>query len=284
MIRSHVRFAIAALLVCTAASPALAHEYWLALSRYAAAPGDTIDIRAFAGTGFRGELKPWAAPRAVRFALRGPKELDLKEAAVNADPVWAKFVVPDASGVLLAFESNFAKIELPARQFEAYLEAEGLDGPLTARRRAVTLSPGRERYARCAKAWVAGSDRGAASRVLTPIGLPLEIVPLADPTRAGSLRVRVLERGVPLAGVRVKAWRQPLDGQGRPRDAGSRDSVNVAADARTGPGGIATLSIAGDGEWLISAVRMVRCPDPAEADWESHWASLTFARGAKGAR
>ena len=101
-----VRF-LAALLLGLAgglvAAPVGAHEYWLAFSRYQAAPGDTVDVRAFAGTGFRGELKPWAAPRAIRFVMRGPRELDLTRTAVNADPVWARFVTADAAGVLLAY-------------------------------------------------------------------------------------------------------------------------------------------------------------------------------------
>jgi len=278
-----VRF-LAALLLGLAgglvAAPVGAHEYWLAFSRYQAAPGDTVDVRAFAGTGFRGELKPWAAPRAIRFVMRGPRELDLTRTAVNADPVWARFVTADAAGVLLAYESTFAKIELPGPQFEAYLELEGLDGPLAARRRTGAMGPGRERYARCPKAWVAGSSIGkdAHARALQPVGLTLELVPLADPTRPGPLRVRVLDHGSPLAGALVKAWRQPLDPRGRTRDAGARDSVDVAAHARSGADGVATLPIAGAGEWLISTVHMVPSEDPAEADWQSFWASLTFAR------
>ncbi len=171
MVRFHAALLLG--LACgLAAVPAGAHEYWLALSRYQAAPGDTVDVRAFAGTGFRGELKPWAAPRAIRFMMRGPRELDLTRTAVNADLVWARFVTADAAGVLLAYESTFAKIELPGPQFEAYLQLEGLDGPLATRRRAGTPLPGRERYARCPKAWVAGSSVGkdAHARALQPPG------------------------------------------------------------------------------------------------------------------
>jgi hypothetical protein len=32
------------------------------------------------------------------------------------------------------------------------------------------------------------------------------------------------------------------------------------------------------GEWLVSLVDMVPSAEPSEADWESTWASLTFAR------
>lgn len=276
--------ALVAWLGVVAARPLGAHEYWLAPSRYLGGSGDTVEVRAYAGTGFRGESKPWAAPRALRFTLRGPRELDLTRAAMNGDPVWARFVVADRSGALLAYVSSFARIELPAAEFDAYLAAEGLDGPLAARRARGGPAPGRERYARCAKSWVAGeaADAAAQARLLAPVGMPLEIVPLADPTRAAALRVRVLDRGRPLAGALVKVWRQPLDGRGRPRNAATRDSVEVAGRARTGRDGIARLAISGAGEWMMSVVHMVPCPETAEADWESRWASLSFARAAVG--
>ena len=44
------------------APPAHAHEFWLAPSTYHAAAGDTVRVTAYVGTGFRGELKPFAAP------------------------------------------------------------------------------------------------------------------------------------------------------------------------------------------------------------------------------
>ena len=139
--------------------------------------------------------------------------------------------------------------------------------------------PGRERYARCPKTWITSRASGRASpRLLEPLGLPLEIVPLADPTMSRSLRVRVLDHGRPLAGALVKTWRQSLDPEGRPRNAGTRDSVDVAARARTDRDGVAQLPLAGPGEWMVSVVHMVPSTVPAEADWESRWASLTFGR------
>ena len=45
-------------LATPAASPAGAHEYWLAPSRYRAIAGDTVSVVACVGTGFRGETRP----------------------------------------------------------------------------------------------------------------------------------------------------------------------------------------------------------------------------------
>jgi uncharacterized GH25 family protein len=110
------------------------------------------------------------------------------------------------------------------------------------------------------------------------VGLPLEIVPMADPARGTRLRVRVLYHGQPLAHALVRAWRQPLAGGAVPLAAAARDSVGPAAEARTDRRGVATLPLGRTGEWLVSTVHMVPSEDRAVADWQSLWSSLTFAR------
>ena len=264
-----------ALALLLSARPSAAHEFWLFPSRYQAAAGDTVTLGVRVGTGFRGEAKPWAAPRALRFTLLGPRALDLRPATLNGDLQWARVVMPDDGGALIAYESNWADITVPPGEFDDYLKLEGLELPLEARRHAGDALPGRERYARCPKTWIAGTHPERASQ---RAGLSLEIVPLADPGRAGPLRVRVLDHGRPLAGARVRAWNQPLASAIAPREAAVRDSVGSAVTARTGADGIATLELASGGEWLLSCVHMMPSADRAEADWESLWASLTFAR------
>src|SRR5678809_1112809 len=117
------------------ASPAAAHEFWLEPSRYATTPGAAVTVRALAGTGFRGEMKPWDPLRAVRFTARTSRVIDLGRAASPGDLTWTRLAPSDAGGAMLAFESGFTPIELPPAQFEKYLEDEGLDASLAARRR-----------------------------------------------------------------------------------------------------------------------------------------------------
>jgi uncharacterized GH25 family protein len=176
---------------------------------------------------------------------------------------------------LLAFESDFSPISLPGPEFDRYLDTEGLDGPREARRKPGAPDPVRERYRRCAKAWLAGS---AATRATEPIGMPLEIVPLAAPGAAASLRVRVLWQGRPLAGALVRGWRAPIAADGALTDPEGRDSIVVSWQARTDARGEAVAQVGAAGEWLLSAVHMIPCTEPAVADWESSWASLTFER------
>src|ERR1051325_9442496 len=202
-------------------SPVRAHQFWLAPTRYDAKPHEPVDVGAFAGTGFRGEAKPWSPGRCVRFVARTTRLIDLSRGGGPGGTAWARFAPADDGGAMLAYESDFAPIELAPDLFDAYLAEEGLAGPLAARPKAGTHVPGRERYRRCAKTGLAGRPLGRAS---APLGLPLEIVPLALPGGSASLRVRVLWSGRPPARARLKTWLSPLAEGGVPREAAARDS------------------------------------------------------------
>src|SRR5882672_7860273 len=129
-----VRVLLAASLVAAGvARPAAAHEYWLAPSRYIAAAHQAVDVSALAGTGFRGERKPFAAPHCVRLTVRGQRQLDLLPVARDGEYVWARFAPSDDGGALIAFQSDWTPITLPAPRFDEYLKLEGLDQPLAAR-------------------------------------------------------------------------------------------------------------------------------------------------------
>src|SRR5262245_4878838 len=266
-----------------AAGTASAHEFWLSPSRYQAGAGDKVSIGAIVGTGFRGDPRPYAAPRSVRFVVAAARTVDLTPAALNGEIPWATFVMPDDQGAIVAYQSNFADIELPAAEFDAYLELEGLDGPRAMRaKQGDKAGPGRERYARCPKVWIAGTAPGArATRAMSTIGLPIEIVPLADPGTVTPLPVRLLWHGKPLAGALVRAWNTSLADGFAPRAWASRDSVGPVASARTDKNGEARLEIGRPGEWLIASEHMVPCAEKSEADWESWWASFTFARAGR---
>ena len=273
----HLRAAAALLLACAWAPLTSAHQYWLAPARYDAPPGEPVTVRAFAGTGFRGEWKPWAPDRCVRFVARAARAVDLGRGAPVGEEAWARFAASDGGGAMLAYESNFVPIALTSDAFDEYLHEEGLTGPAEARRKSASRDTVRERYRRCAKTWLAGS---IAARATAPVGLPLEIVPLSAPGNAATLPVRVLAEGHPLAGALVRAWRSPLTGDGTPLDAAKRDSVGMTWEARTGRRGEVTVPCSAAGEWLLSVVDMRPSRDPGAAEWESTWASLTFVRKA----
>jgi uncharacterized GH25 family protein len=255
---------------------AIAHEYWLTPSVYSAFSGQTVAVQAFVGSDFKGELRPFAATRTVRLEVQTTERIDVKSAAINGDLNLATLTMEDDNGAVVGLETTFVPIELPAEKFDEYLRKEGLDDPLQARQAlGAAAGPGRERYSRCAKTWIAGRDE---SRLRKAFGMPLEIIPRNDPLESGTLSVQVLYHSQPLEGILVRAWNQPLASGAIPRDPISREPVQPSAAARSDPDGIAVLHLDGPGEWLISAVHMVPGTDKNEADWESRWASFTFGR------
>lgn len=271
-------FAHLSLLIAGVFSPpiAAAHEYWLAPSAYSAPVGQTLAVQAYVGSDFKGELRPFATTRTARLEVQAKDLKDVKPQAINGDLDLAHLTVEDEGGIVVAFETNFVPVELPPEKFDEYLRKEGLEGPLKAREALGTAAgPGRERYLRCAKTWIAGSD---GSRLKKPFGMPLEIIPRSDPLVSGKLTVQVLYNSQSIEGILVKAWNQSLANGAVPRDQLTRDPVQPVAQARTSKDGLAVLQIDGPGEWLLSAVHMQPSTDKQAADWESRWASLTFAR------
>jgi uncharacterized GH25 family protein len=271
-------FAYLSLLMAGVFSPpiAAAHEYWLAPSAYSVPVGQTLAVQAYVGSDFKGELRPFATTRTVRLEVQDKVRKDVKSQAINGDLDLTHLTVEDEGGIVVAFETNFVPVELPPEKFDDYLRKEGLEGPLKAREALGTAAgPGRERYLRCAKTWIAGSD---GVRLQKPFGMPLEIIPRSDPRVSGKLTLQVLYNAQPIEGILVKAWNQPLANGAVPRDQMARDPVQPVVQARTGKDGVAILQLDGPGEWLLSAVHMQPSTDKQAADWESRWASLTFAR------
>ncbi len=257
-------------------SPAAAHEYWLAPSISGGPAGAKWSVAGSVGTGFHGEVRPYVATRVVRFELRGGAQgkqgpiTDLRPQAREGDSTWATGTLQGTGGALIAYQSNFAPIELPGPEFDAYLKLEGLEEVRRVRAaRIETLEPGRERYRRACKTWIAGtkSDRG---RAVKPVGMPLEILPQQVPGSTDRFAFTVSYLGKPLPAVLVRAWHHPA---GAPRD-----SVGRSSEVRTDGKGYGVLLLAGPGEWLVSTVHMVPSADLQMADWESTWASYTFSR------
>ncbi len=280
-------------LVLTAAAPAGAHDVWLEPAAFAPEPGATVAVRILVGDRFEGEPVPRNPRRIARLVAVGPEAPDRAGASAESPGALAQpsvaglvnrglaetplpgvdgvdpagFLRPAASGLhLLAYVSTRAPLTLPAEKFERYLREEGLERVVEERARAGrSREPGREVYSRCAKSLVAvGGGGGEAYRHL--LGCPFELVAESDPyalAAGGELGVRVLVRGEPLAGVLVVA----LPGA----------APEAAVRARSDAAGRVVLPLDRPGVWLVKAVHMEKAPPGLAADWESWWASLTFA-------
>jgi hypothetical protein len=281
-----------------------AHDLWIEPSAYTPAPGTRMAVRLFIGQLFQGDVFPRDPKYLVRFAVIGAGGEAPIPGVPDTDP--AGFLVTGSPGFyLLVYTSRQAAVELPAAKFEKYLAEEGLE-PISAlrARRGQSAAPAKELYSRCAKSLIAvggyaGSEaRAALAREGRPgtgdgrppaaggtppaslpgvpadrvLGLTLELVPEKNPyaLAAGQeLPVRLLYRGAPLAGAKVAAV---------PKEQPSRQVA-----ARTDAQGRVRLPLGGGGAWLVKAVHMIAAPPGSGADWESFWASLTFALPARAA-
>ena len=270
-------FALAPLLAM--ASAGLAHEFWLQPARFRLTPGDAVNVRPLVGKNFQGA--PWGnrASKILAFARYGPAPADSTNLAPTpggalADTFRTAVAFARPGTHLVVLRSNLAFTELPAEQFTAYLREEGLELALHRRQeRGQQAQPGREAYRRCAKALVqAGALAPAADTAYRRVlGLPLELVPEQNPYRLAAdkaLTVRVLRGGRPAFGAAVQVWqRQP---SGLP---------TTHYTTRANQSGRVLLRLSGPGPYLLATVDMHPAPLSLRerTDWQSVWASLTFA-------
>ena len=263
------------------ATVALAHEVWLEAPRFRLQPGDTVHVRAFVGENFAGG--PWStkAAKVHRLMRFGPTPADTTNLTpknfAEADTFRTAFAFAQPGTHLVLLQSTSSFIELPADKFNAYLREEGLDFALKLRQEnEQTTQPGRETYSRCIKALLQVGDPAlvplaADSACRRAYGLPLELVPEQNPYRLAAdkaLTVRVLRLGKPAFGAAVQVWQ---------RQPGGLPTTHYTT--RANQSGRILLRLSGPGPYLLSTVDMR--PAPARlrtrADWQSTWASLTFA-------
>jgi uncharacterized GH25 family protein len=246
------------------ASPALSHDFWIEPSSFHPAAGSELAVSLRVGEHFRGEPVPRADPLIIKFVLSSAAGETPIGGFPGTDPAGlVRIFTPGLS--LIGYRSRRSPITLEPEKFEKYLADEGLDHVLeTRKKRGEQGKPGSEVYSRCAKSLVAvnGTGESGFDRVL---GLTLEIVAESNPVKlraGGTMRVRILYEGKPLAGALVKAI--------------ALEDPDNTLSARSGKDGRVSLRLARKGVWLVKAVHMVPAPEETGADWESLWASLTF--------
>jgi uncharacterized GH25 family protein len=252
-------FVLAALGLVTAAA---GHVFWLQPSEFHAKAGELVKLRFRVGDQFPGDVVPRDDARIVKFVWSGPEgERDV--VGRDADEVAGIARFKEAGAYVFGYQCSPTAIMLESGKFDSYLELEGLD-KIKKLRESAQDKPVNEVYSRCAKAIVAVGDSGTGAFDHV-FGLRIELVPETAPDRvldSGSMTVRLLKDGKPLAGALVKAhqgveWGKPVS-------------------ARTDEQGRATLAIDKPGVWVLNAVEMMAAPAESKADWESLWASLSF--------
>ena len=258
-----------AMLVGASTCPLLAHDFWIEPSSFRPEVKSTVSARLMVGQNFKGEPLPRNPALILKFFLASAAGEDPLAGRSGDDP--AGTVTISWPGLqTLAYRSGNSAVSLEAQKFEDYLREEGLERIVAERaRRGDSQKPSRELFSRCAKALLFAGPLGPSGED-RELGLTLELRAEKNPygLRAGSeLPVRLLYEGKPLVGALVTAMPH----------ARAQDKLSQ----RTDRNGRVHLHLPYGGVWLVKAVHMVAAPADSGADWQSLWASLTFAsRGA----
>jgi uncharacterized GH25 family protein len=261
------------MLVSAHVSLVAAHDFWLQPNEYWISPDALTTMTLQVGHGPFRQRSPIPARRITRFQAIAPKgavidlheQLRLGEVAEDGD---FRFAIPGAY-VLVLQTDNGAQTHLPSIRFNDYLKVEGLTPALEQRARLNQMDrDGSERYSRCAKSIVQVGPAGAGpqDQVSKPVGLPLEIVPEANPSgvpRSASLPVRVIYAGHPLSGALVKLT--DLNNDASPFEMHVTDHE-----------GRATFTMPKAGSWLLNVIWTKALPRSEETDFETVFSSLSF--------
>lgn len=272
--RPVVALAVALVMVASSVTLLFAHDLFLKPRAFFVAPNTTIRLAAMNGT-FTTSEGTVTADRLVDLAIVGPTARMRADTAAWTTPgkasQWEAKVGATGTYVLGAsLRPRLITMKAPA--FEAYLRDDGLPDILAARKASgETARPSTERYSKHVKALVqVGENRSA--NYSTVLGYPAELVPIENPydlpksTRVLHVRALVDGRAVPdqvvLAGGRT--------------NSGARIAPQ---SVRTDSEGVATVALSTPGVWYVKFIRMVRVPASARdsVDYESKWATLTFA-------
>ena len=252
-----------------------AHEFWIEPSDFQPELGDVITVDLVIGTDFQGLSSPYMPDEIAAFAMidaAGKKPItgrfgDMPAGQITAaragltllyhqtGPLFVNYRKPEKF-ISFATEKGFTKIAA------LYQQAEVKNFRLV------------ERYRRFAKSLLmvgatAGSDQFLGQDRL--LGLEMELVALTNPYQhpaPAEFKAAVYESGVPRPGAQVTVFIRHA-----PRDI--KQKIIVANED-----GQIRMPLLPGRQYLFDSVKLHRLKNPdteKDAEWESLWASLTFA-------
>ncbi len=248
----------------SAAAPVRAHDYWLQAEKFHLAANEPLVVHLNMGEGLDvQEEKAHQAERTERFELRLTDDVrDLAAATPEGQrPVFADTLRSEGA-FLFTLVRGAAQVEMPAEEFNRYLEHEGINGPRAQR------ATERERYWRFLKLLGRVGTDNETDLHHRFTGAQFEIVLLQNPftlAPGDEQIVQLLFDTRPLAGSTVFALHRGADG--------TLTKLTATTDMR----GVARFTLTQPGMWLIRSVHLRPCKGCKDVDWESFWASYSFA-------
>ena len=247
-----------------------AHDLFIKPAAFLLSPNTASRAYIVNGTFTRSENSiTWDRVRDVSIVgPAGKSHPDVSAWSDKGDTSVLRFTTGAPGTYVLGVSTLPRELRLEAKDFNAYLESDGVPDILAARRKSGEITKAaRERYQKHIKALVQVGDT-RSDGYGTTLGYPAELVPLASPyalERGAPLRLRVLVDGRPVANQYVVSGGRTL--------AGGRIA---AAGHRSDSAGIVHIPIRATGQWYVKFIHMARAAVDTTIDYESKWASLTF--------
>ena len=275
--RAAPTFAIGVLAFLFVVGAAFAHDLFLKPESFFVASNTRLSVRVLNGTFTTSEASV-SRDRLRDLRLVGPAGLSRGDTAAwearGKESRWLARV--GGAGTYVGGASLYPRVlRLEAKDFNAYLEEDGIDNVLEDRRRDNELGrAARERYSKHVKALVSvgqPSSEASDTAFRSLFGYPAELVPMDNPYRLSlgkTLRVLALVDGYPAVNQIVLAGGHAADGT-------KFKEIRTTTD----DSGVARVTLASTGVWYVKFVRMRRVPAAVadSVDYESKWATLTFA-------
>ena len=242
------------------------HEFWLQPNKYIYDRGQEINIRFLVGENFEGENWEGDSSRInnLTFYYGGVKDIISPILFVEKGDS-LKLKQYDEGTSMVTYNSKNSFISLDAKEFNEYLEEDGLTNAIEYRKQHnETDSNGYEFYQRSIKTiFQVGKVKDETYKQAT--SLPLDIIPLSHPykiSNGDSLTVKIIFKGDPLTNTTVKIWNRTHD---------KTFKWTVISDKK----GLIRFPVKTKGEWMVSCVKMIRIYDPPTS-WQSYWGNCTW--------
>jgi hypothetical protein len=250
----------------------MAHDLFIKLESYFVEPNSGITIPILNGT-FELSENSISADRVldVTVAAGGKRHTPHTgswSAGEDQDATYLSVETGSAGTYVIGVSTRHRDFGLSAVDFNEYLKHDGIPDVLEARRREGGLEKDvRERYGKHVKAIVqVGNERTADYSVR--LGYPAEIVPLLNPyamSVGDDIDLQCLVDGEPVIDQLVIAGGQSADG------------MIAERTGRTDGSGKIRFTIDRPGRWYVKFINMVKPESNPDIDYESKWATLTFA-------
>lgn len=265
------RFLLTAGLLTVATAWAVAHDMFLKPDRFFMAENASIDLALINGTFTKSE-NSIARDRLLDISVLGPAgrvRIDTSAWKADGDTSFFSTKAGGAGTYVIGVSTKPNSIKLTGAEFNEYLESDGMPDVLAARKRDGELGRGvTERYHKHVKAMVqVGETR--SGHFATPLGYPAEIIPVDNPYTlkpGNTFHFRTLVDGKAVANQYVQYG-------GRTPNGGRIEMKAVRSNAE----GVGEIRIGGPGTWYVKFIDQTRLSGDPAADYESKWASLTFA-------